>query len=63
LTLLLVGQPGLLPQIDRMPALEERLGDEQAKGGAVDEHRVRLAEVCAPVAAPARQVTSSALKY
>jgi type II secretory pathway predicted ATPase ExeA len=26
LTLLLVGQPGLLPQIDRMPALEERLG-------------------------------------
>jgi general secretion pathway protein A len=24
--LLLVGQPGLLPQIDRMPALEERLG-------------------------------------
>jgi type II secretory pathway predicted ATPase ExeA len=26
LTLLLVGQPGLLAQIDRMPALEERLG-------------------------------------
>ncbi len=26
LTLLLVGQPGLLPQIDRMPAMEERLG-------------------------------------
>jgi type II secretory pathway predicted ATPase ExeA len=26
LTLLLIGQPGLLPQIDRMPALEERLG-------------------------------------
>ena len=26
LTLLFVGQPGLLPQIDRMPALEERLG-------------------------------------
>ena len=26
LTLLLVGQPGLLPQLDRMPAMEERLG-------------------------------------
>ncbi|HEY2881463.1 MAG TPA: AAA family ATPase, partial [Pirellulales bacterium] len=26
LTLLLVGQPGLIAQIDRMPALEERLG-------------------------------------
>jgi general secretion pathway protein A len=26
LTLLLVGQPGLLPQIDRLPAMEERLG-------------------------------------
>jgi type II secretory pathway predicted ATPase ExeA len=26
LTLLIVGGPGLLPQIDRMPALEERLG-------------------------------------
>ena len=26
LTLLLVGQPGILPQLDRMPQLEERLG-------------------------------------
>jgi general secretion pathway protein A len=26
LTLLLVGQPGLLPALDRMPSLEERLG-------------------------------------
>jgi general secretion pathway protein A len=68
LTLLLVGQPGLLPQIDRMPAMEERLGvkcllrplsvDETA---AYVNFRLKAAGAKRPIFDPAAMDTLHAL--
>jgi type II secretory pathway predicted ATPase ExeA len=64
LTLLLVGQAGLLPQVDRMPAMEERLGvkcllrpftvDETA---AYVNFRLQAAGAKQPIFAPASMET------
>ncbi len=60
MTLLLVGRPALLPNLDRMPQWEERLGVkcllrpfDEAETAAYVEHRLRAAGAVRPIVDPA----------
>jgi type II secretory pathway predicted ATPase ExeA len=59
MTLLLVGEPALLPRVDRMPQWEERLGVKcllrpfsEAETAAYVEHRLRVAGAKRPIIDP-----------
>jgi type II secretory pathway predicted ATPase ExeA len=59
LTLLLVGQPGILPTLDRLPQLEERIGVKsllrpftETETNEYAEHRLKMAGATRPIFEP-----------
>jgi general secretion pathway protein A len=70
LTLLLVGEPAILPTLDRMPQWEERLGVKcllrpfnEAETAAYVEHRLRVAGAVRPIVDPDAIPTLHALTH
>lgn len=70
LTLLLVGEPAILPTLDRMPQWEERLGVKcllrpfsEAETAAYVEHRLRVAGAVRPIVDPNAIPTLHALTH
>jgi type II secretory pathway predicted ATPase ExeA len=70
LTLLLVGEPSLLPTLDRMPQWEERLGVKcllrpfnEAETAGYVEHRLRAAGAMRPIVDPDAMPTLHALTH